>query len=230
MARKPHPAVQLLSDLVTRDDDAIDLPAAALAVARVENDDVDPIAHLALLRRFGDEIADHIERVGGDDKLGRFSRYFADELGFYGRNADYDDPRNSCLNQVLARRTGLPILLSLVYIELAAACGIICEGVGFPGHFLVRCIDNGCILDPFHKGRQLTEQDCHRLLERQGLPADRWRDEFLAPARKREILQRILNNLHRHYSSVGDSRRLHLVVSMVRALRLAGQTEGGWIH
>ena len=100
----------------------------------------------------------------------------------------------------------------------------------FPGHFLVRCTDDGRILDPFHKGRRLTEQDCRRLLERQGLPAARWRDEFLAPARKAEILQRMLNNLHRHYASVGDTRRLNMVFAMVRVMRQAGEAGGGLIH
>ncbi len=230
MPSKPHAAVQVLADLVTRDDAAIDLPAAALTIARVEYDKLDPPVHLESLRRLCDETAAVIERVEDEDKLTGLSRHFADQLGFHGNRDDYDDPRNSCLNQVLVRRTGLPILLSVVYIELAAACGIRCEGVGFPGHFLVRRVDDGRILDPFCKCRDLTEKDCHRLLERQGLPAARWRDEFLSAARKAEILQRMLNNLHRYYAGAGDAPRLRTVVAMLRVMRKVRETGGGLVH
>jgi len=230
MARKPHAAVQLFADLVTRDDAEIDLPAAALAIARVEYEKLDPAVHLKTLRGLCEETASDLERTGTRGRPEALSSYFSGRLGFHGNREHADDPRNSCLNQVLARRTGLPILLSIVYMQLAAACGIVCEGIGFPGHFLVRCLADGRIVDPFTKGRQLSEQDCRRLLERQGLPAARWRDEFLAPARKAEILQRMLNNLHRYYVGVGDARRVGIVVAMVRVVRQVGEIGGGLIH
>lgn len=225
-----HPAVDMLADLVTREDGAIDVPTAALAIARVHYPELDPLPHLESLRRLSGDAADHMAAAGCEDTVEGLSSFFSGTLGFHGNAKDFDDPRNSFLNDVLVRRTGLPITLAIVYIELASACGVECEGIGFPGHFLVRELDGGRVIDPFHKGRELSEQDCHRLLERQGLPSDRWRDEFLQSAGKGEILTRILNNLHRYYSATEDNGRLGVVIEMVRVVRASHRDGGGMMH
>ena len=101
-----------------------------------------------------------------------FNEYLFAERGFNGNQERYDDPRNSCLNEVLDRRTGIPITLSLVYMEVGRRAGLRVDGVNFPGHFLVRCPEvggrgrAGLIVDPFHGGALLSEHDCRVLLEK----------------------------------------------------------------
>ncbi len=220
----------MLADLVTREDAAIDLPAAALAIARVHYRELDPLSSLESLRRVCADAAQHMAAVDCEDAVAELSSFFSGTLGFHGNSKDYNDPRNSFLNEVLVRRTGLPITLAVVYIEVAAACGIECDGIGFPGHFLVRELTGGRVIDPFHKGRELNEPDCHRLLERQGLPPDRWREEFLHSASKSDVLIRLLNNLHRYYAGAEDRERLGVVIEMVRLVRASRGTGGGMMH
>jgi len=131
------------------------------------------------------------------------------ELGLTGNHDDYHDPRNSYLNEVLDRRTGNPISLAVVHIELARRAGIPLEGVSFPGHFLVRLeTDEGIlVIDPFNRGRPL---DADELKQRarphigdQDLP-DSELLELLAPASNRAILARMLRNLKGLYTEQQD--------------------------
>src|SRR5688500_7378065 len=116
-----------------------------------------------------------VDRTGDSSTLAcikAFNRFLFDELQFVGNREKYEDPRNSCLNEVLDRRTGIPITLSVVYMEIARRAGLQIDGVNFPGHFLVRCPEvrsrgsNGLIIDPFHGGALLSENDCRLLLQR----------------------------------------------------------------
>lgn len=121
-----------------------DLGAAALAIARVEYPALEPARYIELLDRMGQEAR---LRIAGSDPgteraLHAFNEYLYDEQGFSGNRQRYDDPRNSFLNEVLDRRTGIPISLAVVYLEVARRAGLRVSGVNFPGHFLLRACSN----------------------------------------------------------------------------------------
>ena len=188
-----------------------DLAAPAFLVARIEYPRLDPEPYLDRLDHMGDEAARTVSTDAGADaplavRIDAVNRYLFKELGFTGNREHFDDPRNSCLNEVMDRRTGIPITMSLIYIEVARRAGIRTEGVNFPGHFLVRCLqdlhtDNpgdGLIVDPFHGGAILNEQDCRELLEPH-LSDAAFEPSLLARATRRQILVRMLLNLKKLY-------------------------------
>ena len=178
------------------------LDAAALEMASIERPGLDPGPSLAALDRIASEIA---TRLGGAADGPKFIRtanqYLFEELGFRGNETDYYDPRNSCLDEVLDRRTGIPITLSVVYIEVARRLRRPVFGVGLPGHFVVQYDDDqySTYLDPFHSGKLLTVEDCQKLA-RQITGLDVASDSgALAPVSTRYILTRMLNNLRSAY-------------------------------
>ncbi len=186
-----------------------DLAPAALAIARVEYPSLDPGPYLAMLDRMGAEAA---ARIGGvpsisqEDSLRAFSEYLYDEQGFAGNRDRYDDPRNNFLNEVLERRTGIPISLAVIYLEVARRAGLSVDGVNFPGHFLLRAghsaTDAGgdvLIIDPFHGGAQLSSYDCRQLLREHVGDRAAFDTTLLVPATRRDIVVRMLVNLKRLY-------------------------------
>jgi regulator of sirC expression with transglutaminase-like and TPR domain len=137
------------------------------------------------------------------------------ELGFRGDETHYNDPRNSCLNYVLDRRTGIPITLSLVYSEVARRLGRPVTGVGLPGHFIVQYDDGefSAYLDPFHEGRLLTIADCLQLArEHSGVEVDA---TALAPVGHRYIVVRMLNNLRASYFRVRQYQKMAAVSGLL---------------
>ena len=188
------------------------LAQAALVIARIEYPRLDVEAYLAKLDAMGDWARQAIERhvdTSGDSStlscITAVNRYLFDELHFVGNREKYEDPRNSCLNEVLDRRTGIPITLSVVYMEIARRAGVQIDGVNFPGHFLVRCPDlasrrgAGLIIDPFHGGALLTEHDCRLLLQRHVGSEVAFNKSLLAPTTRLQIIARMLLNLKRIY-------------------------------
>jgi regulator of sirC expression with transglutaminase-like and TPR domain len=187
-----------------------ELAPAALAIARVEYPSLDTGPYLALLDRMGEEASSRIGRPHErpfEDTLRAFNEYFYDEQGFAGNRDRYDDPRNSFLNEVLNRRTGIPISLAVVYLEVARRAGLRLAGVNFPGHFLLRAPqENGVrgtgdvtIVDPFHGGAFLSEGDCRELLRQHVGEAAAFDRSLLDPATRTQIVVRILVNLKRLY-------------------------------
>jgi regulator of sirC expression with transglutaminase-like and TPR domain len=189
-----------------------DLASAALLVARIEYPRLDPGPYLDRLEQMGDAAFHFVARDPGHDaslaaRVDGINRYLFTELGFTGNREQYEDPRNSCLNQVLDRLKGIPITMALVYIEIARRAGVRAEGINFPGHFLVRALhdlhtDNpteGLIVDPFHGGAILNEADCRQLLIRHMGEGAAFEPSLLARATRRQILVRMLLNLKRLY-------------------------------
>ncbi len=183
-----------------------DLAAAALTIARVEYPSLDPGPYLAVLDRMGEEAAARM-RDAGDDSVRAFNEYLYDEQGFTGNRDRYDDPRNSFINEVLDRRTGIPISLAVVYLEVARRAGLPVVGVNFPGHFLLRAHEaissdastEAFIIDPFHGGAQLSEYDCRQLLRQHVGDEAAFDSTLLAPATRHDIVVRMLVNLKRLY-------------------------------
>jgi regulator of sirC expression with transglutaminase-like and TPR domain len=144
------------------------------------------------------------------------ARALSDELagraGFSGNTSDYYDPRNSFIDQVLERRTGIPITLSVVYLEVARRAGIAASPVGFPGHFLVGMRDGErrLALDAFHGGRWLDAEALGELLEQSG-SGIRYRPELMDPTPVRQVIARMLMNLRAIYTERGDYARLLVV-------------------
>lgn len=197
-----------IADAVRR---ALDAPGeslapAALAIARVEYPALDADPYLQHLERLGEAAAARVVQRGGvrvEDRIATLNAYLYEELGFTGNREQYDDPRNSCLNEVIDRRTGIPITLAVIYLEIGRRAGLPLEGVNFPGHFLVRAgADPGgddLIVDPFHAGALLSEIDCRQLL-RQHLGDEAAFDRaLLVAATRQQIIVRMLVNLKRLY-------------------------------
>jgi regulator of sirC expression with transglutaminase-like and TPR domain len=205
-------------------DDGVDVDVAlgAALIAR----DVYPALDIGnLLARF-DELASPLPLLG--DTSARhaaetISSHLYGTLGFAGNEADYYDPRNSLLPDVLDRRLGIPISLALVYCEIAKRRGVEADGVGFPGHFLVRLkrASDEVLVDPFFGGAVLDDVGLGKLLERVAGQANapaRITAEMLARSSGRAFLQRWLLNLRGIYLSRGDHARALLVVDRLLSL------------
>ena len=174
------------ADLVARPDDEIPLDEAALLIAAQARPELDVGAELGRL----DELA------GGcpEGTLDGLTRYLFTDLGFRGNTEDYRDPDNSYLDQVLRRRLGIPITLSVLTMEVGRRLGVALDGVGMPGHFLVRHrADPAIFLDPFGGGRRLDTAGCREIFT--ALGGTGWDDAYLAPVGARAILTRMLLNL-----------------------------------
>jgi regulator of sirC expression with transglutaminase-like and TPR domain len=189
--------------LAAEPDSRIDVARGALLIAAEEYPDLDVEAQLARL----DELALAAEaRVGGAaarEGAGRLCRYLFGECGFVGNRERYDDPRNSYLNEVLERRTGLPITLCLVYVEVARRLGLPARGVCFPGHFLAKVEASPDVLVDAFAGRLVSPAECETHLRAVlGPDARLVPDLHLRAATPREILARMLGNLkHVHLRS-----------------------------
>jgi regulator of sirC expression with transglutaminase-like and TPR domain len=188
-----------------------DLAAPAFLVARIEYPKLDPTPYLDRLDQMGDAAFHFVAKDPGQDaplapRIDAVNRYLYNLLGFMGNREQYDDPRNSCLNEVMDRKKGIPITMALVYIEIARRAGMRAEGVNFPGHFLVRILADAhsehpteaMIVDPFHGGAILNEGDCRQLLSRVG-DGSAFEPSLLARATRRQVLVRMLHNLKRLY-------------------------------
>jgi regulator of sirC expression with transglutaminase-like and TPR domain len=200
--------VRELIALLSGASDAIDLDRAALGLARIEHPDLDPQPFLAILDSFAVELADRLGGANdGAEYVATVNAYLFDELGFRGNTADYYDPRNSCLNDVLMERTGIPITLSLVYLEVARRLAKPVSGIGMPGHFLVQYEDGrfSAYIDPFHGGQLLTAGDCFGVAREMAGAEVAPNAAFLQPVSKRQILMRMVNNLR----SIYFTRRMH---------------------
>lgn len=141
-------------------------------------------------------------------------------MGFRGNAEDYYDPRNSFLGQVLERRLGIPITLSVLFLEIARRVGVIAQGVNFPGHFLVRVAveDSWRFLDPFTAGRLLTTADLEALLRQSAGPGASLEPSLLSAATKRQIVSRLLVNLAGIYGKHGDLPRSLAVLERLSIL------------
>ena len=193
------PSLRELADLVGTAQ-AIDLARGALLIARIEYPSLDVAEQTARLdalaaRSAAASIADPRAR------LERLRRFLFEEESFRGNADDYYDPRNSCLNQVLARRLGIPITLSVLTMEVGRRVGLAIHGVGLPGHFVVRADVEGdtVLLDPFDAGATVGRERAAAIVSRVVGREVELRDEHFAAVTNRQILARMLMNLQGIY-------------------------------
>ena len=194
------PALRDFTDLVRAPEHEIDLALGALALARVEYPDLVAEHHLKAL----DELAARSGTAGVEDPLRalhRLREFLFDEEGFRGNADDYYDPANSCMNQVLERKLGIPITLSVLMMEVARRVGLRVYGVGLPGHFVVSAQvgTESVLLDPFDGGTLLTQETAADVVARAVGRRVTLTEEHFAPVGKRQILARVLANLKGAY-------------------------------
>jgi regulator of sirC expression with transglutaminase-like and TPR domain len=224
MSTPRDPALDAFAAEIGRPAAPFDLARAALAMGLFEYPDLDIGACLGQI----DQLAELSEPVAwsAESPPLALARHLFQRLGFAGNQQAYHDPRNSFLNQVLERRLGIPITLSVLYLEVARRLGIDAQGVGLPGHFIVRASvvgdageSDGLYLDPFHGGLPLSEDDCRervRAISDGKLPFD---SAYLQPVDGRYILLRMLNNLKNAYASQRDLARALRVVERLLVLK-----------
>ncbi len=196
---------QRFAEIVRRPDGEIDLGEAALLIGAAQCPALDVGAGLARL----DALAAEVERRAAG-RQGDFERLEAllgvvfGDYGLRGNAAEYYDPRNSFLSEVLKRRLGIPISLAVVCMEVGRRAGVPLVGIGFPGHFLLRHARHpDVVIDPFDGGRFLTPDDCAQLLERVSEGTLAFHPRLLRPLGPRQILQRMLCNLRGIYAIRG---------------------------
>jgi regulator of sirC expression with transglutaminase-like and TPR domain len=213
----------LFAHLVRKPERELDLERAALLVAEAEYPGLSIADYVAKLDGFGRLARQRLRARGIDptapgtspaDALPTILRLLYQELRFRGNVAEYYDPRNSFLNQVIDRRTGIPITLAIVLMAVCRRAGVEAHGLSFPGHFLVgtsRGNGEPLFVDPFD-GRPLEPGQLHALYESATGDPGEIDERFLEPARRRQIIARMLNNLRAIYEVRGDRLRLQRVL------------------
>lgn len=189
---------------------AVSLARGALYIAMEEYPDLDVETYLGQLDTMATELRQRLPQEPYPLKIIRtINQYLFEDLKFTSNTGAYYDPRNSFLNEVLERRTGIPITLSLVYLELAQRIDFPMAGVGLPGHFLIRPTveDMDIFVDPFHSGEILFAQDCQNLLSQVYGEAARLSPQHLERVSPTAFMTRMLVNLKMIYLQQRDVPR-----------------------
>ncbi len=225
MSPSPAETWDRWAETVRRPEADVPLGEAALLISAAANPDLDVEAELSRL----DELALGVVRTdaGAGPEAGAdavcdllFGRF-----GLRGDDRTYDHPDNSYLDRVLERRRGIPITLSVLLIEVAGRCGVPLEGVGMPGHFLVRDPSRPTsLIDPFGGGRRLGMAECERIMQMATGSPTPLAPEMLERTGTHAILARMLLNLDRSFERRGDRRSLRWVSEL--RLRLPGTPAG----
>jgi regulator of sirC expression with transglutaminase-like and TPR domain len=201
------------------------LDRAALDLAAIHFPGLDPEPVLDQLNELASRLGDRLRNFNdGRDFVETAQRFLFGELGFHGNEQDFFDPCNSCLNQVLERRTGLPITLSVMYMEIARRLQMPVFGIGLPRHFVLQFDDGNytAFIDPFHGGRVITARECFALAGAE--VAD---PALLQRVSKKQIVVRMLQNLHRVYVRSKDFARAVATLDLM----IAGAPEtAAWYH
>jgi regulator of sirC expression with transglutaminase-like and TPR domain len=229
-------AAEQLQQVFEIPDHRIDLGEAALVLAQLEYPNLNVGQYVEVLDDLARQAASRlVGRYDPDRTIEQLNHFLFTELGFHGNERDYYDPRNSFLNDVLDRRTGIPITLAVVYLEITRRLGLPFYGVGLPGHFLIKYDDNRKVtfLDPFQGGRTLDRDECQDLVR--SLKGD---DVFLTAldfraVDNRHIVTRMLNNLRSIYLTTRRYRKATGVMDMILSLMPASPEEvkqRAWLH
>ena len=211
--------MRAFAEMLAREESRIDLAHACLMIAQDAYPELTVEPYLGEIERMALRLRGRLGQAGAaEEKVMALNQYLFDELGYRGNTEAYYDPRNSYLNEVMDRRTGIPITLGVLYMALGRRIGLPLEGVSFPGHFLVRLRLRGgmLVLDPFAGGTPLGTDDLRERLRRvvpkgatQGVPVRELPlDPFLEPATPRQILSRVLRNLKAIYRESDKPERL----------------------
>jgi regulator of sirC expression with transglutaminase-like and TPR domain len=198
----------------------VDLARVALEIAADRYDDLNPTEAYQTLRAYGARVVGALPREADTQRvLEGVNRVLFSEEGFHGDQQSYYDPRNSYLNDVLRRKTGIPISLSVLYVAVAREAGLVLDGVNLPGHFVLRTrTARPVFVDPFHQGELLEVTGCEELVSRLAGRRIALSEKHLAPATAHAVVSRMLRNLKAIYlvsdayaEALGVLRRLLLL-------------------
>lgn len=198
-------------EIVARDEDSLELDRAALLIAAEEYPNLNVEEYLSLLDEIGEQARAQDDFFAAPlTRIMLLSNLLFDELEFRGNAENYYDARNSFLNDVITRRTGIPITLSVLMMEVGRRIGLRLFGVGMPGHFLVKYVDEEqeIFADPFHGGRIVDEDRCRQLIEQMYDGRMPFSLSFLHAVTKKQILNRMLQNLKGVYAKANDHFKL----------------------
>jgi regulator of sirC expression with transglutaminase-like and TPR domain len=212
-------ALDAFAQMLARDDSRIDLAHACLMIAEDAYPGLRIEPYLGEIERMALRLRSRAAQTqAAEERVMALNQFLFDELGYRGNTEQYYDPRNSYLNEVMDRKTGIPISLAVLYMAVGRRIGLPLEGVSFPGHFLVRLrLRRGVlVLDPFDGGTPLSEDDLRERLQRvipKGAAghvavAELPLDQFLEPATTRQILARVLRNLKAIYREADQPQRM----------------------
>jgi regulator of sirC expression with transglutaminase-like and TPR domain len=212
-------ALEPFARLIAGEDARIDLARACLLIAQDAYPELDIERYMGEIERMATRLRARLPQdCGAEERVVALNQFLYDDLGYWGNTDDYYDPRNSYLNEVIERKTGIPITMSILYMELGRRIGLPLEGVSFPGHFLVRLPLRGgmLVLDPFAGGAPQSEDELRSRVKRvipdgvaDDLPASELPlDQFLEPATNRQILTRVLRNLKGIYRESDKPERM----------------------
>jgi len=210
-----------LQQLLAADDGAagnhvkVRLDLAALELARIQYPELEDQPFLDRLNELAARLGDRLRNFNdGRDFVETAQRYLFQELGFHGNEEDYHNPLNSCLNQVLERRTGIPVTLSVMYMEIARRLHMPVFGIGLPRHFILQFDDGNyaTYIDPFHGGRTITARECFLLAGAQVPDLN-----MLRRVSKKQIVMRMLQFMRGAYSRLKDWPRTVETLDMLIA-------------
>lgn len=228
---KQHHNYRAFEELVAGEDTSIDIAKAALLIATIEYPQLDTQRFLATLDSLAYRVRAILnlpqretslpESMAPLTVIDALNKVLFEEEGFRGNESDYYNPDNSFLNKVLENRVGIPISLSLLYIEIGKRVGLLIEGIGLPFHFVVRCTLPTEILyiDPFEGGLLLSEQDCRERIRRISRgKVNRLPRHFFEPVKPKQLLVRMLGNLKGIYLHKEDYTKTLLVSEYILLL------------
>jgi regulator of sirC expression with transglutaminase-like and TPR domain len=211
-------------DILDAPRDQLNIAQAALVIASDEYPQLDIAAYLERIDELASTLRHRLQAdIAPTETLARLNHYLFKELAFAGNSDDYYDPRNSYLNDVIDRKLGIPITLSVLYIEVGRRLGLSLSGVSFPGHFLVKCTlrDGAVILDTYAKGASLGIKDLQKRLRVLSGGADITPEavmRLLTAAQPADIIARMLRNLKAIHIERGD--RMKALTALNRVLDL----------
>ncbi|HCF86738.1 MAG TPA: hypothetical protein DEV72_16250 [Ktedonobacter sp.] len=214
-------AFKAFESLVTGEDAAIDLSLAALLIANLEYPDLDSAHYMAQLDALADRVCVLLDLPASPvlqelplhfdlhAVIAAMNTVLFEQEHFHGNAEDYYNPSNSYLNDVLERHTGIPIALSLLYMEVGKRLGVWFDGIGLPFHFVVGCrLQQGrCYIDPFEGGRIMNEQECQARVRHLIGEKGKIHAQWFAPISRKHLLARMLNNLKHIYLHSEDFAR-----------------------
>ena len=190
----------LFTEQVQKPEEDIQLDLTALYLAGEEYPSLDISRLTSHLDAFATQVALHVnDKSAPVDVAREIAVHLFTNVGFHGNSEDYYNPDNSYLNRVLETRTGIPITLSLVFLEVGRRLGFNWFGIGLPGHFIVGLGSAGEFLDPFNRGVPMSAEDCRTLVQKMSNGRLQWNDRFLEPLTKLDVIFRMLNNLKAIY-------------------------------
>ena len=226
---KDHRTVarERLTDLL-KAEGPLDIVEAAFWVAAEEYPDLEvkrEVARVHILSAEGARLVESLENPFA--KLDGIRRYIYEELGFRGNALNYNDPRNSFLNEVLNRRIGIPLTISIIFMAVAEAAGFNPRGVNLPGHFVIRLTygERNILVDPYHGGQVITQDDCRELVRKTTARPSLFKLTQLDGIDDRAIIGRMLLNLKHVYLELEDNKRALGVVNRMLLIKPGDPSE-----